>query len=62
MDLLRQQTPEAQFGFSLRFSNTSVGSLKNLKAVFEGPNSIVFLIEFLRYDFRHVIVRHVFIL
>ena len=49
MDLLRQQTPEAQFGFGLLRSSTNSSSMPqktNLKTIFDGLNSIASLIEF----------------
>ena len=50
MDLLRQQTPEAQFGFSLLRSSTNSSSMPqktNLKTIFaDGLASILSLVEF----------------
>lgn len=45
LDLLKQQTPEALFSFSLR-SNASLPK-QNLKTIFNGPNPIVLLVEYL---------------
>lgn len=49
LDLLKQQTPEATYLFSLR-SNNYAGSARNLKTIFTGLLSVPLLVEFLRIN------------
>lgn len=49
LELLRQQTPEAVFSFSLRSNSSSPGS-RNLKTIFNGPTATALLVEFLRIN------------
>lgn len=49
LELLKQQTPEAEFSFSLRSSNTLPASW-NLKTIFNRISSVALLVEFLRVN------------
>ena len=49
LDLLKQQTPEAEFSFSLRSSNT-VPATKHLKTIFSGATNVALLVEFLKMN------------
>ncbi|KAI9560170.1 hypothetical protein GHT06_014181 [Daphnia sinensis] len=49
LELLKQQTPEAEFSFSLRSTNT-VPATWNLKTIFNRTSSIPLLVEFLRVN------------
>ncbi|XP_059350161.1 serine-rich adhesin for platelets-like isoform X2 [Daphnia carinata] len=49
LELLKQQTPEAEFSFSLRSSNT-VPATRHLKTIFNGTSSVALLVEFLRIN------------
>lgn len=49
LELLKQQTPEAEFSFSLRSSNT-VPATRHLKTIFNGTTSVVLLVEFLKVN------------
>lgn len=49
LELLKQQTPEATFSFSLRTNNNLVKP-RNLKSIFNGQVAVYLLIEFLRMN------------